>query len=166
MAKKSFKSINTKVRLFGGGSIEFNLEGAATDDYLDRLNIVRTNAEDMSPVFQRWGAYMQGSIAENFRAEGRPRKWQELAPATVRERIRLGFGASPILQRTRRLKRGFRTPFSKTFLKIQNNVPYFKFHQQDRGPGKRIIPRRIMVLVQERDLMVFSHLMREHLGFE
>jgi len=49
---------------------------------------------------------------EQFRKEGRP-KWSPLKPSTIQERIRLGYGKGPILQREGTLKRSLTTPGAK-----------------------------------------------------
>lgn len=108
---------------------------------------------------------MLRSINRNFQAEGRPQKWKPLAQSTVDQRIQQGHGRGPILQRTGQLKRGFRVNTSHTYLRITNNVPYFKFHQQDRRQGNKI-PRRIMVVLLDQDKAQFSRILRGHLGGE
>jgi phage gpG-like protein len=154
----------TRVKLVGG-ALQMRFEGRGIDAWLERNDHFRAQAFNMRPVFDAFGPYMLGSIDRNFEAEGRPTKWHPLAEATIRERIRLGYGKGPILQRTRRLRNGFRTHTSNSFLRILNNVPYFKFHQQDKRRGHKI-PRRIMVLLQDRDKAQFTRLVHQHFGVE
>lgn len=57
-------------------------------------------------VERKVGDYIRQKFARNFTEEGHPDKWVALAPMTVQQRRRLGFGGEhPILQRTRELKR-------------------------------------------------------------
>jgi len=114
-------------------------------------------------VYAEFGTYQLRSIDRNFTGEGRPSRWAPLAPATIRERIRLGFGAGPILQRTKTLRNAFRTHVGKTFLRILNNTPYFKYHQQDERLGVKL-PRRIMVILLDQDKAQFTRIYRRHLG--
>lgn len=86
------------------------------------------------------------SIEANFAAQGRP-GWQPLSPNTIRDRIRKGYGAGPILQRTGRLmKEATRKNIwevSSDMLKLRTvyfdqKVPYAQYHQlgaNTRGSG-------------------------------
>jgi len=57
-------------------------------------------------VERKAGDYIRQRFTRNFEEEGHPDKWAALAPMTVEQRRRLGFGGEhPILQRTRELKR-------------------------------------------------------------
>ncbi len=61
---------------------------------------LRGRLEDMSPVMKAIAHDMLHSVEENFEQEGRP-KWKELAPATVKQREKEGYGGKhPILQRS------------------------------------------------------------------
>ncbi len=156
---------DTRIKL-AGASLHFNFEGEETERWLARLDNFKTSAKNLQPVFDEFGQYMLRSIDRNFQSEGRPDAWKPLAPSTVRQRIRLGFGGShPILQRSGKLRGGFRTQTDKSFLRIVNNVPYFKYHQQDDGQGNKM-PRRIMVILQQRDKAEFTRIVRKHLGLE
>lgn len=50
-------------------------------------------------------AAIREEFAGNFDRQGGRAKWAKLAPSTVRDRVRKGYGRGPILQRTGRLKR-------------------------------------------------------------
>lgn len=156
-----FNRFHKRVKLVGA-EIEFNLEGKGVEEWLERLDHFRTSAEDLRSVFDPFGRYMLRSIDRTFISEGRPRRWRALKPATVRERIRQGYGAGPILQRTRSLRYGFRSLPGKKSLRIINTQFYFRFHQQDERAG-RIIPRRIMVQLLDQDKAQFTRLFRQEM---
>jgi phage gpG-like protein len=156
-----FKNIDTRVAFFGG-RMHISMLGKGVQQWLDRQNGFADAANDLEPFFESFGIYMLGSIDRNFIAEGRPGRWKPLAPSTIEERIRLGFGRGPILQRTRRLRQGFYSAAGRKSLRISNSTPYFKYHQQDTRRGK-IIPRRIMVLMQNQDKTVMTKILRNHL---
>lgn len=156
-----FRNHETRIKLVGG-ELLFNIEGKGLNRWLDRLDHFATAAKDMQPVFDEFGRYMMNSIDRNFAAEGRPDSWQPLAEATIRERIRQGYGASPILHRSGKLQRGFRMQTGKTFLRILNGVPYFQYHQQDDGKGKKL-PRRIMVIMLSQDRAQLTRITNLHL---
>lgn len=149
-----------RVKLLGG-EISFSLEGKGVEDWLDRLEHFRTSATDLSAVFDPFGRYMLRSIDRTFVAEGRPRRWTPLAASTIAERIRLGYGAGPILQRTGALRGGFRSLPGRKSLRIINTQFYFQFHQQDRRRGSKI-PLRIMVQLLDQDKAQFTRLVRKH----
>jgi len=105
---------------------------------------------------------MLGSIDRNFTAEGRPNRWASLKPTTIQDRFRQGYGAGPILQRSGKLRKSFRSNAGKDYLRITNNVRYFKYHQT----GTKKMPQRIMIYLQDRDKAQFTRIVRQHLGIE
>lgn len=153
-------AIRQRVKLLGG-QLTFRFDG--TEEWLKRLDNFRTTATNMRPVYEEFGAYMLRSIDRNFEAEGRPNRWKPLAESTIRERIRLGFGRGPILQRTGTLRRGFSTQAGQTRLKILNGVPYYRFHQQDRNRNRGRLPRRAMVVLLDQDKAQFTKTFRKHI---
>ncbi len=159
---RRIRNQETRVKLLGG-EISFNLEGRGIEEWRGRLEGFRTRATNLQPVFDEFGRYMLGSIRRNFEAEGRPRKWQPLAPSTIQQRTRQGYGAGPILYRTGRLRHGFRVNTGSTFMRIVNDTPYYKYHQQDKRPGKTI-PRRIMVVLLDQDKAQFTRIWRRYLS--
>ncbi len=156
------RNTETRVKLLGG-EISFNLEGRGIEAWRERLEGFRTKATNLQPVFDEFGQYMLASINRNFQNEGRPRKWPALAPSTLQQRTRQGYGAGPILYRTGRLQRGFRVNTGSTYMRIVNDTPYFKYHQQDKRPGK-VIPRRIMVVLLDQDKAQFTRILRGYLS--
>lgn len=152
---------STRVKLVGG-EINLNFEGKGIEEWLDRLDRFETTATDMRPVFNDFGAYQLKSIDRNFTAEGRPGKWTKLAESTVKDRQRKGYGGRhPILQRTKKLRKGFKKRATKRTLQIINRIPYFKYHQQDGRKGK-VIPRRIMVILLDQDKAQLTRIFRKH----
>lgn len=152
---------NTRIRVVGG-TVHFSFENPQNITFAERISHYGRRAKDMSPVFDEYGPYMLRSIDRNFQAEGRPDRWARLAPATIQERIRLGFGRGPILQRTKKLRRGFRTESGKRTFRIKNIVDYFAHHQY--GAPKANIPMRRMVVLLVQDRAQFTRIARKHLG--
>ena len=104
--------------------------------------------ENTDPIMQKIGSHLLKIYRVNFTSEGSRlgRPWRQLAPETIFERHLLGFGpAHPILHRTGRLKRGFKAVIGKNTLRIENNVPYYKYHQLGKG-----VPKRIMLFFNMR----------------
>jgi phage gpG-like protein len=158
---------DTRVKLLGS-EVVFRLQNNAIDDYRRRLSEFGRKVSDLSPVFKDFGTYMLRSIDRNFAAQGRPRRWQALAASTVRQRLAQGYGAAPILQRTRKLRTSFKVKYTKTTMSITNTArskrgfPYFQVHQDG---GKRI-PQRVMVTLLQQDRTQFTKLYRKHIGVE
>lgn len=159
---RRIRNQETRVKLLGG-EIQFNFEGRGIHEWRDRLEGFHTRATNLQPVFDEFGQYMLGSIRRNFEAEGRPRRWPALAPSTIQQRQRQGYGAGPILQRTGRLRRGFRVHTGTAFLRIVNDTPYYKYHQHDKRRGTKI-PRRIMVVLLDQDKAQFTRILRGYLS--
>lgn len=80
--------------------------------------------------------------------------WPPLAPSTIREKARLGYGGFPMLVRTTQLRKslaGFGkngwsilqvTPFALTF---GTRVPYAEYHQQPDGATGGHLPQRQVI---------------------
>lgn len=147
---------------FVGGEVVYRYPDLARSTFRRRLEEVRDQALNMAPAYQQISEYMLRSVDRNFASEGRPNRWQPLKPATIKERIRRGFGAGPILQRTGKLKDGFRTQFGSSRLSIVNGVPYFMHHQY----GTSKMPARVMIVLLPQDKGQVTRIIRQHLRFE
>lgn len=163
MARQRFGR-NTTVKLVGG-SLYVNIPGRGTQQIRDRATHIQARATNMQPLFNDYGDYLLERIDKSFRYEGLPRRWRPLAASTVRERMRLGYGEGPILQRTGRLRRGFRKKVTPRTLQIANNrstngVNLFAVHQH----GTRTIPARPMLRFTRVERMALSRLVEVHLS--
>ena len=88
-------------------------------------------------------------VETQFKTEGAlTGGWQPLAESTIKDRIRAGFGAHPILQRTGALRNSFYSLVDEKKAIISSKSPYFVYHQS-RMPRK-IIPRRAMLVLIDR----------------
>ena len=59
---------------------------------------------DLSPLMARLAATLADSVEESFKRQASPNgAWAPLAPSTVRDRLRKGYRAGPILQRSGQL---------------------------------------------------------------
>lgn len=146
------------VAKFYGGELHLRLEGdRSKDDYIKDLNGIIERGRDMRPVMDKIGKYLMGSTLRTFEAEGRPRKWQPLQPATIADRQRKGFGPGPILVRSGALKSSLTSAGdSNQILKVGSKslqygskLIYFRTHQH--GDSNRNIPARVMLILQKQD---------------
>lgn len=117
--------------------------------------------EDMSPVWEQIGEDLLADFASNFADEGGVfgqgawAQWAPLAQSTIADRLRRGYDAGPILERTGQLRQSTTergTP-GNVFIVAANGVevgtltPYAKYHQS----GTRRMPKRVIVgLTPER----------------
>lgn len=53
-----------------------------------RIHQLKSDTRNTERAMAAAGAYMLGSIEQNFRAQGRPQKWQKLAASTLAARAR------------------------------------------------------------------------------
>ena len=58
-----------------------------------------SRAVNRKPAMRRAAGIMHEAVEENFRQEGRPNRWQALAPSTIKQREREGTWPGKILQR-------------------------------------------------------------------
>lgn len=154
---------STRIRVIGG-QVEFRFKNPQKTDFAVAVEHYGKAASDWGPVFDAFGPYMLRSINRNFEAEGRPRRWRKLRPSTIRERIRKGFGARPILKRKGKLKKGFKYQPGKTVFRLYNRVPYFPHHQF--GAPRAHIPARRMIVLLTQDKAAFTRVARKHLRME
>jgi phage gpG-like protein len=97
---------------------------------------------------QKSAKFILADVERNFESEGGlVGGWQPLAPSTVRGRIREGYGAHPILQKTGSLRKSFFSTVSNTRMEVTSRSPYYAFHQS-RKPRKKL-PRRAMLVLTE-----------------
>lgn len=159
----------TRIKVVGG-TVEFRFKRWDKTELARGLEHYGEALDDWSPVFEQFWPYQKRSIARNFEAQGRPRKWRRLKPATIRDRRRQGYGPGPILKRSGKLKRGFLADWGKKYFRISNRArsrkgyPYYWAHQL--GARKAHIPKRVMVVFLKQDQAQFTKLAREHVSYK
>lgn len=87
--------------------VTFNDDNAADTRSMSRLFTgLGATLDNMADVLRTEGAdAIRKAFGDNFNRQGARGPWPALAPSTIAQRIRLGYGAGPILQRTGALKR-------------------------------------------------------------
>lgn len=110
--------------------------------------------------------YMLGSIDKNFQAEGRPKKWETLADATVAGRR----GKKPkILTDTARLRRSHSYRITTNGAEIGTNVIYaprqhFGYDGSKKsGRGHSDTPARPFLMFQEEDIREIDEIFSRHI---
>lgn len=114
------------------------------------------------------GIYMLGSIDRNFRSQGRPNKWKQLRPSTIKRRRKEGKDLR-ILQDEGRLKQNITTKVKDDqTVSIGTNVEYAPTHQFGRTMvsrgGTTVIPQRKFLLFQKEDEKIIQKIFSDHIG--
>lgn len=151
----------TRIKLVGG-EMTFSMSDSQFVEMRQPLEHYQTASRDFKPVYARFSAYHRRSIQRSFAAEGRPRRWAALKPATIQDRLRKGFGPGPILVRTGAMQRGFVFAYGPRAYRVDNKTNYFLYHQL--GAPRANIPARPMLVLLPQDKAYFTRLAREHLA--
>ena len=113
-------------------------------------------AEDLRPLMKNIAGIMADSTEENFKEEGRPDKWQELAEATIKHRKKTGHYPGRILQVEGQLATSVTTQYDNDSAVIGSNLDYAAIHQLGgkAGKNKKVnIPARPYLCLTDDDLM-------------
>jgi len=157
---KQRRGKDTRIKLIAG-EITFSMSDPQNIELTRAVDHYGKAMRDFSPVFEAFSRYHKRSIMRNFAAEGRPRKWEPLQEATIRDRIRQGFGEGPILVRTGKMKKSFRFETDKPrSYRVFNLRDYFYYHQY--GSPKTNLPARPMLVLLRQDQIQFTRLARRH----
>jgi phage gpG-like protein len=162
MARRRQKR-STRIQLVGA-EMQFTMSDPNNTELVRTLDHYRTAVQDFRPVFAKFQKAHQRSILRNFKAEGRPKKWKALQPATIADRKRQGYGSGPILKRSGKLMNAFKFKWSKTQYKVWNTQGViFDAHQFGYPPNN--LPKRQMLVLLKQDQAQFTRLARKYLGF-
>lgn len=135
---------------------------------LGRLGKLATDTSRVEAPLKAAGAYMLGSIEKNFRAGGRPVKWEGLADGTLRRRRRgRGRGGPRVLIDKARLKNSFSYRVTTAGVEIGTNVVYARRHhfgyEGGSGRGQSPTPARPFLLFQDEDLKEIGDIFQRHI---
>ena len=131
--------------------IEIKLNNKEIEKHLLEL---AKKAENLRPVMKNIAGILAYSTEENFKAEGRPDKWVNLAESTKKERQKKGHWPGQILQVTGQLASSVNTYYDNDCAIIGSNLDYAAIHQLGGNAGKNHsaeIPARPYILLQQED---------------
>ena len=123
-------------------NIEIRIDNKAVEEALLK---VASKCEDMKPLMKNIAGIMADAVEENFKQEGRPDKWKELAESTIKKRKRKGHWPDKILQVEGQLATSITTQYDNESAIIGSNLEYAAIHQLggSAGKGKKVeIPAR------------------------
>lgn len=132
--------------------LHFTVEGISEIGRV--LGLENTKLSNFKVPLTKSAGFIMSDIQSNFDTEGQlaaevtgGEKWQPLKKGTIAGRIRAGFSASPILQRTGALRKSFYSLVDEKKALISSRSPYFAYHQS-RMPRTKL-PRRVMLILRE-----------------
>ena len=131
--------------------IEIKLNNKEIERYLLEL---AKKAENLRPVMKNIAGILAYSTEENFKSEGRPDKWKDLADSTKKQREKNGHWPGQILQVTGQLASSINTYYDNDSAVIGSNLEYAAIHQLGGQTGKNKsvdIPARPYILLQQED---------------
>lgn len=131
--------------------IEIKLNNTEIEKYLLEL---AKKAENLRPVMKNIAGILAYSTEENFKSEGRPDKWKDLADSTKKQREKKGHWPGQILQVTGQLASSINTYYDNDSAVIGSNLEYAAIHQLGGQTGKNKsvdIPARPYILLQQED---------------
>jgi phage virion morphogenesis protein len=121
--------------------------------------------QNLSPVTKDMGERMEFSIEENFRQQGRPTKWKDLAPATKKARERKGTWPGEILIIRSILKNSINYRADRKGLTVgtADIRARILFLGGKAGRGHKVtIPARNALVAQESDMDYFRRRIIEY----
>jgi phage virion morphogenesis protein len=134
---------------------------------LRRLAELKTDTSHVEKPLKAAGAYMLGSIEKNFRAQGRPEKWEGLADSTRKRRRKgRGRGGPQILIDTAGFKNSFSFRVVAAGVEIGTNKVFARRHHfgypGGSGRGQAKTPARPMLLFQDEDVREIGEIFKRH----
>jgi len=119
--------------------ISFKLDNKEAKRILKNLE---KGIKNFKPALEDSKKYQLKAVEKQYGTEGRHilgSKWKSLKRRTIQARIKAGYGASPILTASGKMRKSHRKKkLTKNTLEIENKTPYYKYHQQ----GTKKMPQR------------------------
>ena len=123
------------------------------------MSKLKTGLSDFHRPLKETSNFQMDEVKRQFETEGAAitGKWQSLSSRTIAQRIAMGYGSGPILQRTGQLKSSFKQKLlTKNRLIIGTDNKYFPHHQM----GTKEIPQRQILAhssqMIDKTLQIFS----------
>lgn len=101
-----------------------------------RLLELAERTENLRPLMKNIAGIFASSTEDNFREEGRPDKWVDLAESTKKQRTKTGHYPGQILQVSGQLASSISTYYDNDSAVIGSNLDYAAIHQLGGQVGK------------------------------
>ena len=121
--------------------VQFKVNTSALQNTLRNL---QNGLIDFKQPFRDVKDFQLKEVQKNFNSEGGTigEKWKPLKPKTIAQRVALGYGAGPILQRSGKLKKSIKQKsLSNNRLEVGSDSKYYEFHQlgTKKNPMRQIL---------------------------
>ena len=133
-------------------SVEIKIDN---QEVTERLLELARRGENLRPLMKNIAGIFASSTEDNFREEGRPEKWTDLAGATKKKRAKKRKWPGQILQVEDKLATSFNTQYDDNSAVIGSNLDYARIHQLGGNAGKNHkaeIPARPYLKLTNDDL--------------
>ena len=120
----------------------------------EKLLDIAKRVENLRPLMKNIAGIFASATEENFKNEGRPDKWTELAEATKKQRTKQKKWPGQILQVSGQLASSISTQYDDESAVIGSNLDYAAIHQLggQAGKNKKVeIPARPYLFLTEDD---------------
>lgn len=131
--------------------IEIKIDNKAVNEKLLEL---AKRGENLRPLMKNIAGIFASSTEENFKEEGRPDKWTDLAESTKKQRTKQKKWPGQILQVSGQLAASVNTQYADDSAVIGSNKDYAAIHQLggNAGRNKKVsIPARPYLLLTDAD---------------
>lgn len=105
-------------------------------DVESKLLDLAKRSENLRPLMKNIAGIFAYSTEENFKEEGRPDKWTDLAESTKKQRTKTGHYPGQILQVSGQLASSVSTAYDGNSAVIGSNLAYAAIHQLGGQAGK------------------------------
>lgn len=129
------------------------------------LNLAK-RTENLRPLMKNIAGILASSTEDNFREEGRPDKWVDLAESTKKKRAKQRKWPGQILQVEGKLAASVNTQYDDDSAVIGSNLDYARIHQLGgaAGKGKKVnIPARPYLKLTDNDIQEILHETQKYL---
>ncbi len=145
-------------------SLRLNVDNKEVTEAL--LNLAQ-RGENLRPLMKNIAGVLASSTEENFKQEGRPDKWTDLADVTKKNREKINKWPGQILQVEGQLASSVTTQYDDDSAVIGSNKDYARIHQLggDAGRGKKVkIPARPYLQLTDDDFNEILHETEKYLN--
>lgn len=121
-------------------------------DVESKLLDLAKRSENLRPLMKNIAGIFAYSTEENFKEEGRPDKWTDLAESTKKQRTKTGHYPGQILQVSGQLASSISTYYDNDSAVIGSNLDYAAIHQLGGQTGKNksvTIPARPYLVITD-----------------
>ena len=145
-------------------SVEIKIDN---EEVHKRLLDLAKRGENLRPLMKNIAGIFASATEDNFREEGRPDKWTDLADITKKNRTKKRKWPGQILQVEGQLASSVTTQYDDDSAVIGSNKDYARIHQLggDAGRGKKVkIPARPYLQLTDDDFNEILHETEKYLN--